>query len=266
MTRIGGVAIGAVFSSLLLVCCRDSALQGLESQQLPKPAPTAASVGPLSSDDPNPIQRENLLPGNPYWQDGSLASGQLEIYLSTDSQTAGGFVSVKISSDVPARVSAEIYRLGWYGGAGARLVFSGGPYNVSTQPTCPRTPGTNRVECNWGETFFFQVADDWLSGVFLVKAKRLDGEPYKRFAPFVVRDRRPAELMYQPTFNTYQAYNAWGGASLYRGVAGRAVEVSYDRPYEEGEGAGQLFAYDYPFLRFLEKNGYDVTYATNLDF
>jgi DNA-binding beta-propeller fold protein YncE len=218
-------------------------------------------------DDPNPIRTENQRPGSAMWRDGWVADArQLELYLSTDSQVVGGFISVKVSSDVPSTVGAEIYRLGYYGGAGARLVWSGGPYSVSTQETCPRNPDTNRVECNWNETFFFQIPTDWLSGLYVVKMNRVDGEPYKRFVPFVVVDGRPAEILYQATFNTYQAYNAWGGASLYQGVAGRAVEVSFDRPYDIGEGAGQLFWFDYPFLKFLEKNGYDVTYAANTDF
>ncbi|HYR55020.1 MAG TPA: N,N-dimethylformamidase beta subunit family domain-containing protein [Myxococcaceae bacterium] len=207
------------------------------------------------------------MPGSPMWRSGAVAaSRQLELYLSTDSQLAGGYVSVKVASDVSSRIDAEIYRLGHYGGDGARLVWSGGPYDISTQPACPRQPDTNRVECNWGETFYFQIPSDWLSGVYLVKVIRSDGERFKRFAPFVVLDRRPAEILYQPTFNTYQAYNQWGGASLYWGVAGRAVEVSYDRPYDQGEGAGLLFWFDYHFLKFLEKSGYDVTYASNIDF
>jgi hypothetical protein len=262
MNRIALLVVGL---SVLFVACQDSAPQ--HSSRIDDTTTVAEPAGRSGSGGLNPIQIENRLPGSPLWRSGAVArSGQLELYLSAESQSAGGYVSVKVASDVPSRIDAEIYRLGYYGGDGARLVWSSGPYNVSTQPGCPRQAVTNRVECNWGETFFFQVPSDWLSGAYVVKVIRSDGERSKRFVPFVVRDRRPAEIMYQPSFNTYQAYNAWGGASLYRGVAGRSVEVSYDRPYDDGEGAGQLFWFDYPFLKFLEKNGYDVTYATNVDF
>jgi len=261
MTRIASLMFGL---SVLLIACRDSALPPRGIDATVRSSPFAGSPG---SDNLNPVQIENLLPGSPLWRWGAVAgSRQLEIYLSTDSQVAGGYVSVKVSSDVPSRIDAEIYRLGYYGGDGARLVWSGGPYDISTQPTCPRQSGTNRVECSWNETFYFQIPYDWLCGVYLVKVIRSDGERFKRFAPFVLPDRRPAEILYQPTFNTYQAYNQWGGASLYQGVAGRAVEVSYDRPYDAGEGAGLLFWFDYHFFKFLEKNGYDVTYASNVDF
>jgi hypothetical protein len=248
---------------VIFVACRDVAnpIGGA------KAARASAALLVTARNELNPIQIENQRPGSPTWQDGLIASSrQLELYVSTDSQILGGHASVKVSSDVPSTITAEIYRLGYYRGAGARLVWSGGPYNVSTQGTCPRSPDTNGVECNWNDTFDFQIPSDWVSGVYVVKVIRVGDEPYKRFAPLVVADRRPAEILYQATFNTYQAYNAWGGSSLYQGLGDQAVEVSFDRPYDDGEGAGELFWFDYPFLKFLEENEYDVTYATNTDF
>jgi sugar lactone lactonase YvrE len=96
-------------------------------------------------------------------------------------------------------------------------------------------------------------------------------EGFRRFAPFVVRDRRPAEIMFKSAFNTSQAYNRWGGESLYLDESGsmpggRAYEVSHNRPFSEADGAGETLYYEYPFVRFLERNGYDVTYSTNADF
>jgi DNA-binding beta-propeller fold protein YncE len=182
---------------------------------------------------------------------------------------AGETVQVKVSLDKAGEVSAEVFRLGYYGGAGARKVWSGGPFKATEQAACPREPSTSLVECSWSDTFSFQVGEDWVSGVYLVKVKRADG--YKRFAPFVVRDTRAAELLFQPGFLTYQAYNTWGGESLYSDASGtmpnrRAYAVSFNRPYKDDEGTGQLLRWEYPLLRFLEQQGYDVTYATNLDF
>lgn len=220
----------------------------------------------------NPIPAENQNPGNPEWSDGWRADNrELEVYLSRDSSQAGDYVSVKVSSDRDSSVTAEVYRLGYYGGAGARRLWSGGPYSVSRQQTCPLLPTTGRIECAWSETFFFQIGADWVSGVYLVKVKRPDFEPFKRYATFVVRDGRAAEVLLKPAFTTYQAYNNYGGESLYQDdsglVARRAAnEVSFDRPFVDGEGAGFLFYSEYPFLLLLEKNGYDVTYATNLDY
>ncbi|HEX8699133.1 MAG TPA: N,N-dimethylformamidase beta subunit family domain-containing protein, partial [Myxococcaceae bacterium] len=232
------------------------------------PPPPPEKVGRVSA--PNPIPAENQKPGEPTWRSGRTASaGQVELYTSTDSAVVGDTIQVKVSTSQEGEVSAEVFRMGYYGGAGARKVWSGGPFKAGPQAACPREPTTSLVECAWTDTFSFPVGEDWVSGVYLVKVKRADG--YKRFAPFVVRDARAAEILFQPAFMTYQAYNTWGGESLYSDDSGtmpnrRAYSVSFNRPYRDDEGAGQLLRWELPFLQFLEKEGYDVTYATNLDF
>ena len=148
-------------------------------------------------------------------------------------------------------------------------MWSGGSFNVARQPSCPRDAATGLVECRWSETLSFNIGADWVSGAYIVKLTRSDG--FKRFAPMVVRDRRAAEVLFQAAFNTYQAYNAWGGESLYfdgSGTirSGRAFQVSFNRPYLDEDGSGQLLLWEYHFIRLLERNGYDVTYATNSDF
>lgn len=220
---------------------------------------------------PNPIVAENARPGDPTWRSGLVAAaGEVELFASTDSAEAGMDVGVKVSvRGAPQAITARVYRLGHYGGAGARLVWSGGPFEARQQADCPRSAATGRVECAWDETFRFRVGDDWVSGLYLVKVERADG--YKRFTPLVVRDYRAAEVLFQPAVLTYQAYNAWGGTNLYSDAtgtlpAGRAFEVSFERPYNEDEGAGQMLRWELPFAQWLEREGYDVTYATNVDF
>ncbi|MBN1210369.1 MAG: hypothetical protein JXB05_36285 [Myxococcaceae bacterium] len=219
---------------------------------------------------PNPIPAENANPGAPQWRDGIRSyAGQVELYTSTDSVMAGETVRVMVSTDVEAQVEFEVYRLGYYGGAGARRVWRGGPFATQKQPACPREPDTSLVECHWKETFSFEVPATWVSGMYVVKAKRSDG--FKRFHPFVVRDSRAAEVLFTPAFNTYQAYNIYGGESLYFDASGtmplgRAYAVSYNRPYDAYEGLGKTFDLDLALLRLLEQHGYDVTYASNLDF
>lgn len=228
-------------------------------------------AGPAEPPRPtNPVPAENEKAGDPSWRSGRTAqSGELDVYLSTDSAAAGENVSVMISADPSVSVTVDVFRLGYYGGAGARKVWSGGPFNVARQANCPRDPITSLVECRWSETFSFNIGADWVSGMYLLRVVRPDGS--KRFAPLVVRDRRAAEVLFKAAINTYQAYNAWGGESLYVDASGtmpsgRAFQVSYDRPYRDGDGAYQLLLWEYPLLRLLEKYGYDVTYATSVDF
>src|SRR5439155_7218482 len=63
---------------------------------------------------------------------------------------------------------------------------------------------------------------------------------------------------------------SWGGESLYLDTrfhfpVGHAYEVSYDRPFAAAMGAGVSFASSLPALRWLEANGYDVTYLADHD-
>lgn len=218
----------------------------------------------------NPIPAENALPGNSDWRAGSPSwDHQVETYASTDSAQAGDTIKVRVSTSISSTVSAEVYRLGYYNGAGARKVWSGGPFNTVKQAPCTLTEATGLIECHWQDTFSFKVDSSWVSGMYVVKVKRADN--YFRFAPFVVRDDRAAEVLFGTATNTYQAYNNWGGESLYSDASGKqasgmAHEVSYDRPYDGDDGAGQQLRYEYHLARFLEKNGYDVSYVTNLDF
>jgi hypothetical protein len=88
---------------------------------------------------------------------------------------------------------------------------------------------------------------------------------------FVVEASHRQPLLAQVPTATYEAYNAWGGDSLYPGGARRVritgttqgVEVSYERPYDSITGAGQFFARDVAMVRFLERYGYPVSYTTS---
>lgn len=86
---------------------------------------------------------------------------------------------------------------------------------------------------------------------------------------FVVRDdSRSSDLLFQTIVTTYEAYNVWGGKSLYDGPP--ATKVSFDRPYLPGNvprlsSAPRFLIWEYPMVRFLEREGYDVTYCSNVD-
>jgi hypothetical protein len=92
--------------------------------------------------------------------------------------------------------------------------------------------------------------------------------------PFVVRSSRPATFVVVLPFATYQAYNGFGGASLYGGsgataaqrFANRAFKVSFARPLSQQVVAGKVLGTDYLLVRWLEQNGYDVSYITDFDF
>jgi hypothetical protein len=108
-----------------------------------------------------------------------------------------------------------------------------------------------------------------VSGVYIGKLTTDAGS--QRDTLLVVRSRHPGKLLAQISTATYEAYNDYGGNDLYPSVrrvdvtgTSQGVKVSYDRPYDTATGAGQLFARDVAMVRFLEREGYPVTYTTDV--
>jgi len=218
----------------------------------------------------NVIERENSIEGNPDWASGRDVTSQGEVFAYADLSSArdGDIVHVMISSNERRSASWTVYRFGWYSGARARRVAAGGPVKVGPQQSCPIDVDTGMVRCSWQPTLAIPVTRDFVSGLFAIKIIRDDG--FVRFLPLVITDDRPVSLLVQAGINTYQAYNSWGGTSLYADTTGtiprgRAVKVSFDRPYDGDRGLGLMLHWDAPFAAFVERFGYDVSYTTNLD-
>lgn len=214
------------------------------------------------ADAANPIAAENALPGDGGWRlEERAAPGELEGYAGATSVNHGEAVDVHVRADRPQTMRWVLYRMGWYGGAEGRRIASGGPVEVGPRPT-PSPTGTGLIECAWPVTFTIRTDASWASGVYLVAMTRADGP--QSYVVFVVRaDERRGAAVVQTSVTTWQAYNHWGGKSLY--VGGPAQEVSFDRPYAEGNGAGQYFRYEHGFVTWAESRGLDLVYVTNVD-
>ena len=125
----------------------------------------------------------------------------------------------------------DVYRMGWYQGLGGRLLQHIGPLPGVLQPTCPVDAATGLIECVWTPSYTLTVPATWTSGVYAVQLTNALG--YQNYIVFVVRDdARKADVIVQTSDPTWQAYNQYGGNSLYVGApAGRAYKVSYNRPF-----------------------------------
>ena len=216
----------------------------------------------------NPVALENAQAGDTGWQlQWASPPEELSGYLSTDSAAAGEQVVARVHSASTSVVRWLLYRVGWYGGAGGRKVAEG-RFTAAPQPTCPVNTATGLVECAWAGSFNFTVQPSWTSGVYLVRLLRDDGRD--THLVLTVRDGRRADLVVQQSVTTWQAYNRYGGESLYEDVlglpGGHATTVSFARPYATPGPAGQFFEYEMPAVRWVEAQGYDATYVTNLDF
>ena len=213
----------------------------------------------------NPITDENARPGTDRWRLRQPAASQISGYASSTSVAHGETVNLFVSTNDPT-YTIEIFRTGWYDGLGGRRMTEA-VERTGIQQVVPSADANGMIECNWTNPYAVTIPADWLSGVYLAK---LTGVPSgnQSYIMFVVRDDRRADFVFQSTVTTYQAYNNWGGKSLYgfNSTGGPAKKVSFNRPYASAFGTGgYLFDWEYDFVRFLEREGYDVTYTTNVD-
>jgi len=243
---------------------------------------TAAAVT-VAVSNLSPVALENQQPGADNW--GMWFGGmpaddvgkQIKGYASATSVNKGGSITFYVSVATAQTYTIDVYRMGYYQGHGGRLLQSVGPLAGQPQPPCPADVNTGMIECNWAAGYTLAVPTSWTSGVFLAKLTSSAG--FQNWIVFVVRDdARQAPLVYKQPVNTYQAYNNYPndnatGKSLYNynsfgapTVSGmnRAVKVSFNRPYAD-RGAGQLFNWEYYFVRWIERMGYDVKYTTTVD-
>ncbi|TAU58582.1 DUF4082 domain-containing protein [Rhizobium ruizarguesonis] len=230
----------------------------------------------------NAIVLENQKQGNPEseWGIDGAGSTNIEGFATDISVDNGKTVSFKINTN-STNYRIDIYRLGYYGGMGARKVATMQHTGLQTQPNPLRNATTGTVDAgNWAVSASWTVPDDAVSGVYIAKLVRQDGTSGENQIPFIVRDdASQSDIVFQTADETWQAYNGWGGANLYGGNgpatgqgAGRAYAVSYNRPIATRGGVGTyagpqdyLFGAEYAGIYWLEQNGYDVSYMSGVD-
>jgi len=213
---------------------------------------------------------ENSRPGDPDWEIRHLGPADaIEGYAGAASAATGEPFPLFVSSTSTGfRVSA--FRLGWYGGSGARLVWRSGPLRGHRQRAAGRmspTPGpANTVQADWDPAI--QVpTDDWPPGSYLL---RLDADSgAQRYVPVTIRSASAAgKLVIKNCVPTWQAYNTWGGYDLYAGpgqdYATRSLAVSLDRPYDRS-GADMFLTYERNVVKLAERMGLPLAYATSMD-
>src|ERR1700731_416606 len=220
----------------------------------------------------NLIQDENALPGTASWAISNAATHhEIEGYASLTSVNKGGQVSLFVSTS-DANYTIDVFRMGWYGGTGAREVL--GPIQLAgtLQVTPTSDPVTGIIECNWVNPYVVTIPSSLFSGIYLAKLTGLSSGK-QSYIVFAVRDdTRPSLFLFESCATTYQAYNDWpegtGGKSLYSSNSSGnipAVKVSFNRPYTNNNGAGDFLNWEYPMIRFLEREGYDVSYCSDID-
>ena len=258
----------------------------------------------------NPIVGENARQGTSSWLlDNPATQHEIEGYASLTSvdRNDGRGIDFFVSTAASELFSYQIFRMGWYGGAGARLARGPVMLPGSSQPIPPRDPHFGTFDCDWQISFNLNSSDfsGWVSGVYLVKLTGVTSG-WQSYCIFVLRDdTSEADYVFQSSVTTYQAYNEWpgppDGMSIYAPggaevTGAAALKVSFNRPYGitrlgsaftlgqpynvnsiRGAGAGEFLTnlssdrytmasgWEYNMVRFLEREGYDVSYLTSID-
>jgi hypothetical protein len=251
------LSVFGFIASFLLLFCPSVRAQG-----------TFASCGP----NVNPIVCENSQTGNPSSEWDILGAGDSTIQgFATDiSINLGQTIFFKINTPASS-YHLDIYRMGYYSGSGARKVTTIGPSATlpQSQPACLTDATTGLIDCgNWAVSASWTAPTNAVSGIYFAKVIRNDTDGASHIVFIVRNDASRSDLLFQAADTTWQAYNNYGGNSLYEGgPAGRAYKVSYNRPFNDRNDSvpDQVFYAEYPTIRWLEANGYDVSYFTDTD-
>jgi len=236
-------------------------------------APASAQAAPCDPPIANEIVCENSKPGDPSseWDVSGSGSANIQGFSTEISVDRGETVRFKVDTDSDD-YRLDIYRMGYYGGDGARQVATVEPSAAlpQAQPACVNEAATGLIDCgNWAESASWAVPADAVSGIYFARLVREDATAGASHVVFIVRDDDGgSDLLFQTMDTTWQAYNQYGGNSLYAGSpVGRAYKVSYNRPFTTRGPTPEdwVFNAEYPMVRWLERNGYDVSYFTGVD-
>jgi hypothetical protein len=246
---------------------------------------TTAQVKPVakSCSTGNAIVQENCFPGTTAWRTTaagpvSASSENIEGFATDASVNAGSSFDVKVNTADNAPYRIDIYRLGYYGGAKGRLVSTIPGLTGVRQSACQEGSGnTGLVDCsNWSTSATITTSSSWTSGVYMLRLVRSDNGNDNNVIVVVRNDNSTSDVLFGVPTATMQAYNNYGGRSLYdfnssgpNTVANtpRAVKVSYDRPYALTyyPDVNWYGTNDVASAAFLERNGYDMTYVASND-
>jgi N,N-dimethylformamidase beta subunit-like, C-terminal len=185
---------------------------------------------------------------------------QIEGYTTKVSAHAGEPVGLMVSTDAPTFV-ATAFRIGAYRGGTGRKIWESGETVGHRQAWATFANLTTRpVVARWSKSLLVPTAG-WPPGFYVFKLVASDG--WQFLIPFVVKAESAAgKVALVAPVTTWQAYNAWGGFSLYEGRNGRrSWAVSFDRPYDTpATGTGLI-----PIVVRAERLRIPLAYLTNID-
>ena len=224
----------------------------------------------------NPIACENSKTGNPASEWDISGCGQRRAFRDSrpTSASIGARRSASRSTRPRRRSESTSTGSGYYGGLGARKVATVPPSSTAADRsrTASPTPATGLVDCgNWSQSGIVgRAVNGAVSGIYIAKLVRPRTGRLPSHIAFVVRDDDGhSDMLFQTSDTTWQAYNQYGGNSLYVRIAGGTRVQGQLQPSVHARAATSpedwVFNAEYPMVRWLEANGYNVSYSTGVD-
>ncbi len=236
----------------------------------------------VSCPNSNPVVNENncMGAGSTAWRLTNYDQDGITGYATKSSVNLGESITLRIANEAGSgSAEVNVFRMGWYGGTGGRLVYQNKKVTIGNDRNCEAPDETTGYwSCeNWENSLTVPGSSLPASGIYLVRIKDLANSQDNQIIFTVRNDARKSALLYKLPTATYQAYNSFNGHSLYRfNSAGfqtitgtsRAVKVSFERPYvNDYNDANWFLKADFPMIAWMEREGYDVDYteSTSVD-
>jgi hypothetical protein len=182
----------------------------------------------------------------------------IEAYASATSVLPGQSIDFMVSYDHASNSSDFTIDLVRIGAAPVPI----GPQLHGNADLYPVPPDFNSNGCQWPVACSFVIPSDWTSGLYRAQVTGGSGDTTPVF--FVVKaagSGAGSSILLALTVTTYQAYNAWGGTSLYSSP--RSITVTFDRP---GDWLGHMNEFgETAFIAWAENNGIGLEYCTSID-
>ena len=245
------------------------------------PHATRATVDGVSLPTSRAIIAENARTGTAWWVTTAQNAGDIEGYADHVSAQVGDTVTLRVNTKATT-FHVEAFRMGYYQGIGARRVWQSAEVPGVRQAPPSLIQPTNTIECAWTPSIQIVIGQTWPPGTYLLKLVGATGE--QGFVPLCIRDdASTSAILLMEGVTSWQAYNRWGGYSLYYGnkagalsyiqtpgggtYANRARIVSFDRPYSHdwASGATDFVGNELPVVFQAEQLGLDISYWTDID-
>jgi hypothetical protein len=232
---------------------------------------TPAKAGTSDGKRPVAARRtvsENSLPGDRDWNVKHIGAPNAIMGYSGQASVLPGQPITLYVSTTARSFTVKAFRMGWYGGDEARLLWQSPTVRGHRQRRYTVTEDTRTVQTNWGPSLTVPT-HDWPPGSYLL---RLDSEAgAQRFVPVTVRSpSTKGRTVLKASTATWQAYNLWGGYNLYNGPGGvadynnRSLVVSLDRPFDI-DGATAFLVHERNVVQMAERLGMPLAYVSSMD-